>query len=648
MQFATYAPARGAVPASLLLAHRPVGRVLVVVGAGKVAAARVAAAREAGMRAAVVWHGPRADAHAELRHGDVAWHAVSQDLLFPPAAGARACEDAWGALLDGLDGDACALFGVCIADTLLADTRGEAAVRDAALRRCAAVAAQTRRRRLPLNVVDRPQLCDFSFPAAHRFSCGDAGGAGRPSSLQIAVTTNGRGCRLAGRLRRQMIAALPATVGDAVERTGELRARAKRPADHVRGEDEPALADALGGGADVDGGAEPAERRRMRWVAQVSEYWPLERLATLSDAEMDELLRSPLPATDERRATAQSRHALALTSPPPHARGHMYLLGTGPGHPALLTVAARDILMSPRTDLILSDKLVPTAVLALVPANTPLVIAKKFPGNADGAQSELITQALEAACSGKTVVRLKQGDPFVYGRGGEELVACREAGVPCTVVPGISSALAGPLLMDIPVTQRGAADSLVLCTGVGRGGKRVELPGYERARTLLLLMGVARLAALVDTLRDPAHTPARRGAAYPGNLPIAIIERASSSDQRMIASTLDRIVDVLENHVPDGARPPSMMVVGWTVLSLAGPRAGNVWAAPGIIPEPAAQAVTGAVSTARRVASPDPSARGPTGWAPPRYGEENTLRGGWTPGEQQVPGDGEIPHAAIL
>uniref|UniRef100_V5GF09 Uroporphyrin-III C-methyltransferase n=1 Tax=Kalmanozyma brasiliensis (strain GHG001) TaxID=1365824 RepID=V5GF09_KALBG len=298
--------------------------------------------------------------------------------------------------------------------------------------------------------------------------------------------------------------------------------------------------------------AEERTKRRMRWVAQISEYWPIEYLGNLGEGQMDEVLRT-------------------------HGRGHIYLLGSGPGHPGLLTTFAYRLLTSPTTSLILSDKLVPSSILNLIPSSTPLEIARKFPGNAEGAQSELIAKALRAASEGKTVVRLKQGDPFVYGRGGEEVLAFRAAGCECTVVPGISSAIAAPALLGIPVTQRGAADSLVLCTGVGKGGGRVKLPGYERGRTVVVLMGVARLRAVVATLTEGARQSTgdnggdigdREGGVYPPYTPIAIIERASSSDQRMVASTLEGIVEALENSGEQ--RPPGMMVIGWSVLSLEG------------------------------------------------------------------------------
>lgn len=553
---------------SLLLAHKPHGRTLLVIGEGKLTLQRCRTAIEAGMRAVVAWHAPPTHELA----ADAAWVAVEPKTLFPEENDMTACEAAWADVLDRVDTEERCLFAVCVTDTLAAVP--EVAARR---RRCEALAHACRMRRLPLNITDVPDLCDYAFPATHSFT-----GAHDAPALQVAVTTNGKGCRLAGRIRRHIVSSLPATIGLAVDRIGDMRERARVAADAVDDahEEEPSLSDTLGyheavTAAPLD--AQHRNRRRLQWIAQISEYWPLDQLAALTPDDMQALLETDMPQhlrhdTPEANECERksSRHELDVV---PKRRGRVYLLGSGPGHPGLLTVTARDVLTSPSTDLVLSDKLVPAPVLALIPPSTPLVIAKKFPGNADGAQSELIAMALEAAQQGKTVVRLKQGDPYVYGRGGEELVACQNAGVECTVVPGISSALAGPLMVGIPVTQRGAAESVVLCTGVGRGGKRVRLPGYERARTVLVLMGVARLATVIETLLSADHD-GRDGPAFPPYTPIAIVERASAEDQRMVASTLGRIVDIMEHHVRDGQRPPGMMVIGWAVLSLAGPVAG--------------------------------------------------------------------------
>lgn len=136
------------------------------------------------------------------------------------------------------------------------------------------------------------------------------------------------------------------------------------------------------------------------------------------------------------------------------------------------------------------------------------------------------------------------------------------------VVPGVSSALAGPTFAGIPVTQRGVAETFVVCTGVGRKGKDVQLPGYERARTLVVLMGVARLPQVVAALVDQAASARRAGAVYPPYTPIAIVERASMPDQRVVVSTLRDVVTALDSVGEQ--RPPGIMVIGWAVLALWG------------------------------------------------------------------------------
>jgi len=156
---------------------------------------------------------------------------------------------------------------------------------------------------------------------------------------------------------------------------------------------------------------------------------------------------------------------------------------------------------------------------------------------------------------------------MVYGRAGDEILYFRKHGFESIVVPGVSSAIAGPTFAGIPVTQRGVAESMVLCTGVGRQGKSCRLPGYVRSRTLVLLMGVARLDSLLQALLDDNVTPSlREGEQYPSYLPIAVIERASMPDQRVISATLETISAAMT--VVGEQRPPGMIVVGWSVLAL--------------------------------------------------------------------------------
>ena len=156
----------------------------------------------------------------------------------------------------------------------------------------------------------------------------------------------------------------------------------------------------------------------------------------------------------------------------------------------------------------------------------------------------------------------------MYGRAGEEVLYFRAHGFEPIVVPGVTSALAGPIFAGIPVTQRGAAESFIVCTGVGRQGKEVKLPGFERGRTLVMLMGVARLPQVLIALQSEDVGSARGGPAYPSNTPIALIERASMPDQRVIYSTLRDIAAALDSVGEQ--RPPGMLVIGWSIISLFG------------------------------------------------------------------------------
>ena len=178
--------------------------------------------------------------------------------------------------------------------------------------------------------------------------------------------------------------------------------------------------------ADTENAAE-ALRRRMQWVAQVSEYWPISRLATLSESDMRGLLSGdtglpPLEYNAQGKAfraqsvppDLRSQHGLQLVPPIPsfEKKGRILLVGSGPGHPSMLTLATHSALAK-HADLVLSDKLVPSAILELIPERVELRIARKFPGNADGAQTEMMEAAVEAARRGLTVVRVRTCTRFL-------------------------------------------------------------------------------------------------------------------------------------------------------------------------------------------------------------------------------------------
>ncbi|KAJ7053924.1 uroporphyrin-III C-methyltransferase [Mycena amicta] len=517
---------------SLLLSFRLQSRTTLIIGSGPLAASRAFAALEADSTVVVLAIGGVETACAELR-----WRAEQGQVQLVD------WEEETG--LESYLTDKTSL--VCVTDTILStDRERPRRSRDSA----AYIYRLCRARRIPVNTTDMPDLCDFTFCATHRFA---SSGSETRSALQIGVTTNGRGCRLASRVKREVVGLLPKEIGAAVEKVGVMRGLAL-PADDETYDPTPNTP-VPARSTKTDETDIEATTRRMKWVAQVSEYWPIARLASMGEQEMRDVLTGGFSATSP--STEQTVHNLGL-SPPRSPNGRIFLIGSGPGHPSLLTVAAHTLLTT-LPDLVLSDKLVPAAVLALIPATVQVRIARKFPGNADGAQMEMMEAAVDAAKRGLTVVRLKQGDPVLYGRAGEEIMYFRAHGFEPVVVPGVSSALAGPTFAGIPVTQRGVADALSVCTGVGRGGKAGTIPGYVRGTTVVVLMGVARLASIVEgmlTARYPAHTP------------IAIVERASMPDQRVLVSTLQNVVAALESLGEQ--RPPGIMVVGWAVLALWG------------------------------------------------------------------------------
>ena len=537
-------PQRGA---ALPLTLHLNGAKILILGSGRLAAKRAFTFLEADAQVLVVAPHPLDEAHAEIQH------RVEQEQVSYDSEPILSDCTAWINYLQ-LSG---ASF-ICVTDTMInaarrRSTESARLIHEACLQL-----------RLPINISDNPILSTFTFPATHRFT-----GVDGPSHLQVSVTTNGHGCRLTGRIRREIATRLPPNVGSAVDNVGRLRQRAKNanlPEDDGSPLNTPvpqldaAFFDQTQQRPRASSSSDPElQIRRMRWVQQMSEYYSYEALARLTSGDMDAALdRLPAlnPSLPHHEGIEESQH--------PSRTGKIYLVGSGPGHPALLTVAALHALRTATTAL--SDKLVPSEVLALIPSTTNLHIARKFPGNAEGAQSELMQLALDAARRGETVVRLKQGDPFVYGRGGEEVLFFRQHGFESVVIPGVSSALAGPLMTGIPVTQRGVADSLVVCTGVGRAGKSVTLPGYLKSRTLVVLMGVARIKSVVDCLVSE-RGDGRDGAKYPGHLPIAIIERASSPDQRVLLSTIDGIELALQAV---DERPPGMILVGWAAVCLEG------------------------------------------------------------------------------
>lgn len=235
-------------------------------------------------------------------------------------------------------------------------------------------------------------------------------------------------------------------------------------------------------------------------------------------------------------------------------RGSVCLVGGGPGDPDLMTVRARQRLAD--ADVVVVDRLAPTDGLASLAPRAELVDVGKTPGH-HAVPQERINEILVAhALAGRRVVRLKGGDPYVLGRGGEEVEACRAAGVPVAVVPGVTSAFSVPAAAGIPVTHRGLARSVTVLTGhdplePDRLDAIVRLGG-----TLVVLMGVTRLAGFSDGLLAAGMDPAT---------PVAAVERGWSPTQRTTRAALASIARVCADR---GVTSPAVLVVG-AVAALA-------------------------------------------------------------------------------
>jgi uroporphyrin-III C-methyltransferase len=235
-------------------------------------------------------------------------------------------------------------------------------------------------------------------------------------------------------------------------------------------------------------------------------------------------------------AGVPARHVQSSKHPNPPRVGRVALVGAGPGDPDLMTVRAARLLSE--ADVVLVDALVDPRCLSLCRADAVIHDVGKLsfalPGEGGLAQDEITSLLVNEARKGAFVVRLKGGDPFVFGRGGEEALACAEAGIPVDVVPGLSSATTVPALAHIPVTHRGAATSFTVLTGTGRSGTSEAVEGAWRAAaqtggTLVFLMSVNAIERIVDVVTEAGRSPCT---------PAAIIERGASADQRVTVTTL--------------------------------------------------------------------------------------------------------------
>lgn len=238
-------------------------------------------------------------------------------------------------------------------------------------------------------------------------------------------------------------------------------------------------------------------------------------------------------------------------------RGTVYLVGAGPGDPGLLTLKARDLLVS--CDAVIYDYLVNPEVLSLVSTRAERVYVGKVGGGRQTPQTEINRTLVELAREGKRVVRLKGGDPFLFGRGGEEAEALHAAGVSFEVVPGISSALAAPAYAGIPLTHRVFSSSVAIVTGKhAEGGSHTSaLAGLASAETVVVLMGMSRLDEITKELIAVGRSP---------ETPAAVVRWGTYEGQQTVTGTLRTIKDEVERAA---LRAPAVIVVG-EVVALRG------------------------------------------------------------------------------
>ncbi|TWG08873.1 uroporphyrinogen-III C-methyltransferase [Saccharopolyspora dendranthemae] len=299
-----------------------------------------------------------------------------------------------------------------------------------------------------------------------------------------------------------------------------------------------------------------AERRRVFCVR--ADHGAGGSAVTPAVAEHDGLLFGVLSGGKPRRS-AGVRDALleAVQSgvidehTEPHAPG-VALIGGGPGAPDLITVRGRRLLA--KADVVITDHLAPRELLEELGPDVEVIDASKIPYGRAASQAVINETLIESVRAGKFVARLKGGDPFVFGRGFEELLACDEAGVPVTIVPGVTSAFSAPAMAEVPVTHRGVAHEAVVVSGhVAPDDERslVDWEALARLRgTLVLLMAVKRIDAFAETLIKHGR---------PADTPVAVVQEATTGTQRNLRTTLARVAQDIQDQ---DIKPPAVIVIG--------------------------------------------------------------------------------------
>jgi uroporphyrin-III C-methyltransferase/precorrin-2 dehydrogenase/sirohydrochlorin ferrochelatase len=360
-----------------------------------------------------------------------------------------------------------------------------------------AVANAARSLRIPVNVADNAALSSFILPSL----------VDRPP-VQIAISTEGSSPVLARKLRTMLEAAVPAGIGRLAAFIGRFRAKSKerRP--------------------------DPEARRR---------FW-------------EEVLDGPIAdMVLSGNEAAASRVLEKKFADDGATMGFVSLVGAGPGDPELLTLRALRVMQS--ASVVLYDKLVSPALVDLVRRDAERIYVGKERDNHALSQGEINRLMVRLAREGKRVVRLKGGDPFIFGRGGEEIEALAAQQIAFEVVPGVTAAAGAAAYAGIPLTHRDCADACVFVTGhLKDGAAHIDLDGLARPRqTIVVYMGVGALAQICARLVERGVAP---------TMPCALVEKATLVEQRVVVSTLK---DIPSLALAEAIRPPALLIVGEVV-----------------------------------------------------------------------------------
>jgi uroporphyrin-III C-methyltransferase / precorrin-2 dehydrogenase / sirohydrochlorin ferrochelatase len=252
-------------------------------------------------------------------------------------------------------------------------------------------------------------------------------------------------------------------------------------------------------------------------------------------------------------ALQQGVIALKGTAAPGVVQGGVALVGGGPGDPELITVRGRRLLA--HADVVVADRLAPQELLAELPPQVEVIDAAKIPYGRAMAQDAINEVLIDRAKAGKFVVRLKGGDPFVFARGYEEVLACADAGIPVTVVPGVTSAIAVPALAGVPVTHRAVTHEFVVVSGHVAPDHPESLVNWNAlaamSGTIVLLMAVERIELFTKALLDGGR---------PADTPVLVVQHGTTTAQRTLRATLSNAPERIRE---EGIRPPAIIVIGF-------------------------------------------------------------------------------------